>query len=214
MNRSIVIAILVVVIIGIAGFAMFSQHAPTLSTNKTDTEFSILTDNTLSNGEKIIFKLSEKNGSAIAGEKVKIGLGDDSGNVETFEIVTDSEGKGALVLEKESSGKHNFTLTYDGNDKYNGCSIKLSITIDDDSSDDSSSSDDVSDENTVSSNDQPISNPNTPDNPEHWNYDSETGQYYNDDGIIVGDSQWAGTDIDNLRKLYQEGDGNPFEGMT
>lgn len=214
MNKNIIIAILVIVIIGIAAFVMFSQHAPTLTTNKTDTEFSILTDNTLSNDEKVIFKLSEKNGSTIAGEKVKIGLGDKSGNVETFEVVTDSEGKGALVLEKESSGKHNLTLTYDGNEKYNGCSINLGITIDDDSSDDSDSSDNVSKENTVSSDDQPISNPSTPDNPEHWNYDSETGQYYNDDGIIVGDSQWAGTDIDELRKLYREGDGNPFEGMN
>ena len=80
MNKNIIIAILVVIIIAVVGFMVFSQHPAT--TDKMNTQFNILSDNTLANGDQVQFQLKEENGSAIAGEKVKIGLGDDSGNVD------------------------------------------------------------------------------------------------------------------------------------
>lgn len=208
MNKNILIAILVVVIIGVAAFAIFSTSTP----QKMNTEFDILTDNSLENGDQFQFQLKEQNGSAIAGETVKIGFNDSNGNMETFEVVTDSNGRGALNIENEDSGSHEITLAYDGNDKYNECSLKLSITIEDDSedSDDSDSTEtDISDDNSASSDDS-SSNNTLPDNPEHWNYDAETGQYYLDDGTIVGDSQWSGSNIEDLRKLGQD----PFANIT
>lgn len=212
MNKKIILAILAVLIVAIAAFAMFSQQASTLTTasGKMNTELDILTDNTLSNGNQIQFQLKEKNGSAIAGEKVKIGFTNNNGALETFEVVTNSEGKGALVLENEAAGDHELTLAYDGNDKYNGCAIKLTITVADSSNDNSKA---ISDDNSANSND-PSQNHDLPDNPEHWNYDNETGQYYLDDGTIVGDSQWAGTSIYELRKLFEEGNGDPYANIS
>lgn len=214
MNKNVIIAILIVIIIAVVGFTVFSQQAPTLTTasDKINTEFDLLTDNTLANGDQIKFQLKEVNGSAIAGEKVKIGFTDGTGKIETFEVVTDSNGKAALVLENEDSGDHVLTLAYGGNDKYNGCAITLNITVEDDSDSDDSS--DVSDDNSVSSDNPSSSNSDLPDNPEHWHYDAETGQYYNDDGIIVGDSQWAGDTLEHFKKLWREGNGDPFANMT
>ncbi len=211
MNKKIILAILAVLIVAIAAFAMFSQQSSTLTTaGKMNTELDILTDNTLSNGDQIQFQLKEENGSAIAGEKVKIGFTNNDGTLETFEVVTNSEGKGALVLENEAAGNHELTLAYEGNDKYNGCAIKLTITVDDSSNDDTKA---ISNDNSANSND-PSPNQNLPDNPEHWNYDNETGQYYLDDGTIVGDSQWAGSSIYELRKLFEEGNGDPYANIS
>lgn len=212
MNKKIILAILAVLIVAIAAFAMFSQQATTLTTasDKMNTEFDILTDNTLSNGDQIQFQLKEENGSAIAGEKVKIGFTNNDGALETFEVVTDADGKAALELENEATGDHELTLAYDGNDKYNGCALKVSITVDDSSDDDSEA---ISDDNSANSND-PSSNQNLPDNPEHWNYDNETGEYYLDDGTIVGDSAWAGSSIYELRKLFEEGNGDPYANIS
>lgn len=212
MNKKIILAILAVLIVAIAAFAMFSQQASTLTTasNKMNTELDILTGNTVSNGDQIQFQLKEENGSAIAGEKVKIGFTNNEGTLETFEVVTNPDGKAALVLENEAAGNHELTVAYDGNDKYNGCAIKLNITVTDSSN---ANSEAISDDNSANSN-NPSPNQNLPDNPEHWNYDNETGQYYLDDGTIVGDSQWAGTSIYELRKLFEEGNGDPYANIT
>lgn len=208
MNKNILIAILVVVIVGIAAFAIFSN---TTHTQKMDTQFNILSDNSLSNGDQFKFQLNEVNGSAIAGEKVQIGLTDGAGNVETFEVTTDSNGRGALVIDNEDSGNHTVTLAYAGNDKYNECALQLSIVVDDDDSDSSDSSDDstpdVSDDNSVSSNSQSQGS-DVPDNPEHLNYDAKHGVYYLDDGTIVGDSQWAGANFYDLEKRGDDWFGN------
>lgn len=208
MNKNIIIAILVVIIIGAAAFMVFSQQN---SANKIDTEFDVITDNTLSNGDQIQFVLKEKNGSAIAGEKVKIGFTDGAGNLETYEVTTDSNGKGALVLENEDVGSHNLTLAYDGNDKYNECSLTLTINVEDESDD---SQDPISDANTANSNDPSSSNNTLPDNPQHWNYDNETGEYYLDDGTIVGDSQQAGGNIWEWKKLWEENGGDPYKDIS
>jgi hypothetical protein len=198
MNKNILIAILVVIIVGIAAFMVFSSTTPA---QKVDTEFNLLTDNSLSDGDQFQFQLRELNGSAIAGEKVQIGLTDSAGNVEVYDVVTDSNGKGAIVIENEDSGTHDLTLSYAGNDKFKECGIKLNITVDDGSSDsDDDSTQDVSDDNSVSSNDPSSSNSTTPDNPEHVNYDPEHHTYYLDDGTIVGDSQWSGANYYELQK--------------
>lgn len=207
MNKNIIIAILVVIIVAIAAFMLFSSTTPA---QKADTQFNILTDNSLSNGDQFQFQLKEVNGSAVAGEKVQIGLTDGAGNVQTYDVVTDSNGKGALVIENEDSGTHDLTLSYAGNDKYKECSIKLNITIDDDSSDSDDSTADVSDDSSVSSNESSNSNSDTPDNPEHLNYDSEHNVYYTDDGEIVGDSQWSGA---NYYELEKRGD-DWYEGIS
>ena len=210
MNKKIILAILVVIIIGIAAFMMFTQQAPV---NKINTEFNIISDNILSNGDQFQFQLKEKNGSAIAGEKVKIGFTDGAGNLETFEVTTDSNGKGALVIENEDSGSHNLTLAFDGNDKYNECSLTVTVYVEDESDTDDSQ-ETISDNNTASSNESSNSTNALPDNPEHWNYDNETGEYYLDDGTIVGDSQQAGGNIWDWKKKWEETGGDPYRDIS
>lgn len=211
MNKNILIAILIVIIIGAGAALMFSSQ----QADKIDTEFYLLTDNTLDNGDQIVFQLKEVNGSSIAGETVVIGFTDDNGKVETFEVVTDSDGKAALTLQNENSGSHELTLAYNGNDKYKECALKVSIIVEDDSDDSDSddSSTTVSDSNSVSSDDS-SSNNTLPDKPEVWYYDNETGEYYNDDGIIVGDSQQAGGNIWEWKKQWEEGGGDPYKDIS
>lgn len=209
LNKNIIIAILVVIIIAIGAYVMFSQQAPA---EKMNTEFYLLSDNSVNNGAQIIFQLKEKNGSTIAGEKVKIGFTDGNGNVETFEVVTDSAGKGALTIENEAEGSHNLTLVYDGNDKYNGCGLTVSINVGGDSSDASSDAGTVSNDNSASSN-NPSNTNTTPENQQHWNYDEETGVYYLDDGTIVGDTQ-AGGNIWEYKKLWEETGGDPYRDIS
>lgn len=156
MNKNLIIAILIIVIVGIAAFMVFSHQGTT--DGKLNTQISMLSGTSLQNGDQIEFQLKDDKGNLLSGQTVELGFTDDSGNNETFKVVTDSNGKGYLDIDNEGAGTHDFTATYAGNGTYNGCSIKETITINDGGSDDDSdSSTDDSNPSTASS-DQPTSN--------------------------------------------------------
>ena len=124
MNKNIIIAILVVIIIAAGAVMFFGQ-----SSGKMDTKINFLNINdTIQNGEQVEFQLTDASGNPIAGETVKLTY---NGN-ETYTIVTDSAGKGALFINGEEAGEYELIAQYDGNDKYNGCNaqVKLNITGD------------------------------------------------------------------------------------
>jgi len=44
---------------------------------------------------------------------------------------TDNEGKGYLSINGENDGDYKVIISYDGNNKYNGCTAEQTITIED-----------------------------------------------------------------------------------
>ena len=132
-----------------------------------------------------------------------------TGKNETFKLITDTNGKGYLVLEDESAGSHDFTATYAGNGNYSGSTLKETITISDgdsnsDANDSYNSSTANSDTPTNSSSNSTDSN--STDNT--LNYDKESGLYYDSNGIVQG-GQCDGMSIDDIRK----NGGDPFKDM-
>lgn len=123
MNKNIIIAILVVIVIA-AGAALMFGH----SIGKTQTQITFLANDTVQNGEQVTFVLKDASGNPIAGQNVSITYN----TKEKYSVVTDNEGKGHLLISGESAGKYEMVADYAGNDKYDGCTAKTTITITDD----------------------------------------------------------------------------------
>lgn len=125
MNRNLIIAILVIIIIAVGAALIFGQSG------KTDTQIKFISDNTLQNGEQIQFQLNDTKGNALSGQKVNITF---NGN-EKYTITTDKDGKGYLTISGEDAGKYDVVANYTGDSKYKGCSAKVTITITNDVAD-------------------------------------------------------------------------------
>ena len=126
MNKNIIIAILVVIIVAAAAALMFAQPG-----NKMDTQINFLNNQTFQNGEQVIFELKDTQGNALSGKMVNITY---KGN-ETYSITTDQNGKGYLTISGEDAGSYDIEVKFAGDDKYNGCSAKDTITITNDLAD-------------------------------------------------------------------------------
>ena len=161
MNKNIIIAILIIVIIAVGAALFFGQSG------KQDTQIKIINNETFQNGEQVKFELKDSSGAAISGQNVSIIFNKN----ETYSVTTDSNGKGSLLISGESAGKYEMEVKYDGNDKYNGCSAKETITITDDVADNPASQTDSSVASTNQYNNDPVSKNDTqgpindPDNP-------------------------------------------------
>lgn len=125
MNRNLIIAILVIIIIAVGAALIFGQNG------KTDTQIKFISDNTLQNGEQIQFQLNDTKGNALSGQKVNITF---NGN-EKYTITTDKDGKGYLTISGEDAGKYDVVANYTGDSKYKGCGAKVTITITNDVAD-------------------------------------------------------------------------------
>ena len=211
MNRNLIIAIIaIVVIIGI-GLFVFTQPSTTTD-GKVNTELSFLSQSTLKNGDQVQFELKDASGKAIAGQNVTISYDDGSGKVQNYTIVTDDSGKGYLTLNGEAAGKYEVTLTYAGNDKYNGCSAKQSITIEDGTASDvAETTESNATANTVMYNNQTAAqtsqNTTQSSAPTQTYYDAELNVYYDANGRVIG-GQEPGASIYDLRNRDISGDFN------
>ena len=124
MNKNIIIAILIVIIIAIgAAVVLGNQHQ---SASKQTTQIDVLNKTGLQNGEQLQFQLKAANGTALSGQNVNLTF-----NNEKYTVTTDQNGKGYLTIQGEDAGTYNMTLDYAGNDKYDKCSINTTITIED-----------------------------------------------------------------------------------
>ncbi len=124
MDRKIIIALIIIVLIALAGLLAFSSGI------KTDTQIDFLTGSTLKNGDQVQFELKDAQGNALANQEVKITFtGKDE--KQNFTITTDENGRGALILKDENSGNYTVSVSYDGDDKHNGCSNNFKIMLKD-----------------------------------------------------------------------------------
>ena len=200
MNKNIIIAILIVIIIAIVAFFAFSQPATT--DGKLNTQINFLSQDTLKNGEQIQFELKDAQGKAIAGQNVNITYVD-NGKAQNYSIYTDNDGKGYLTLNGEAAGKYDVTVTYGGNDKYNGCTAKKTITVEEgtitettsNTTADSTTStvkynNGTSQSSSASSGSQATSSQSY--------YDADLNVYFDQNGKVIG-GQSAGSNIWDLR---------------
>jgi nitrogen fixation protein FixH len=215
MNRNILIAIMIVIIIAAVGAFVFSQ--PQSTGDKVNTQLNFLSQTTLQNGDQVEFQLQDATGNAVAGQNVSIVYDDGSGDVQKYTITTDENGKGYLTINNEAAGNYDITLNYTGNNKYNGCSAKETITIEDGTSESAS---DVTTESSAStsmyhdestpdytshySNSSQTSSSNSSSKSPKLHYDSEYNYYYDDNGIIHG-GQSDGMYAKDIREAYESG---------
>lgn len=187
MNKKIIIAILIIILIAIVGIFAFGN------TSKADTQINFLNGTAFKNGESIEFQLNDANGNPLANQEVTITFGA-NGNSQNYTVVTDSEGKGALLLNDEELGEYNITVTYAGDDGHNGCVASQTITITDEDTPSDSSNDSESSAPSQDSNNTQSSDPSQSD----LNYDSDLNVHYDSNGKIVG-GQNDGMDYDDLK---------------
>lgn len=209
MNKNIIIAILIVIIIAVVGAFVFSQQANTTD-GKINTQINFLSQTTLQNGDQVQFELKDAQGALIAGQTITISYDDGSGNIQKYSINTDQNGKGFLTISGEDAGDYVVTVDYNGSDKYNGCSAKQTITVEDGTSDAEETVSENSTANTVmynndSSSDDTSSSSEASSGSSQSYYDADLNVYYDSNGKVIG-GQEPGASIYDLRERYESGD--------
>jgi hypothetical protein len=183
MNKNIIIALIVIVLIILGGLLVFSQN-----NIKTDTQIKFLGNTSLKNGQSVSFELIDAQGNALAGKELNIVFESPNGT-EKFTIETDSEGRGSLVINNESSGTYNITVSFDGADKYNACSANETITLIDDALQGTNYSNTYQSSSSYST---------TASSSSGLNYDDDLNVKYDSNGKVVG-GQNDGADYEDLK---------------
>ena len=207
MNKNIIIAILIVIIIAVVGFTVFSHTQTTTPEGNLNTQINFLSQTTLKNGDQVQFELKDVQGAVLPGQNVTISYNDESGNVQKYTVNTDQNGKGYLTLNSEEAGKYEITVNYSGNNKYNGSTAKQSITIEEGTSDSQETVSENSTANTVMYNNDNSSSSGSSEGsgstPSASYYDAELNVYYDANGKVIG-GQEPGASIYELRQRYND----------
>ena len=173
MYKKILIALIIIALLVLGGLIAFTNDTGDAN---TDTKITFLSNKTLKNGDSIEFQLTDSNGNALANQDLKITFASSEGTPQNFTITTDSQGKGALVLNEQADGNYTIIVTYAGNGDYKGCSEKQTITVGEVATD-STDSNNVQSQSSSSSSDSSSSD---------LHYDSELNVYYDSNGVIRG----------------------------
>lgn len=203
MNRNSIIIIAIIAIIAIA-LGMFVFMQPHTSNGKIHTEIDFLSESTLKNGEAVEFVLRDEQNHVLANQSINI-IFNENGENQTYSIFTDVDGKGSLVLNNEAPGDYDVYVTYNGTNRYDPCSAKVTVTVEEGTAE-ASSSDVVYNETTPgnSSAGTALYNGNSSSgSPLH--YDAQYNFYYDDNGIIRG-GQNDGYSAEYIRDIYSSGD--------
>lgn len=124
-NKMIIIALIIVIIALLVGMFTIMPHI-----NKKDTNLTFISNSTLNEGDSIEIKLTDSDGNLLVNQTVNVTITDNNKTSIYYSVVTNGSGLGVLKLDK-IAGEYNVTISYGGNDKYNGCSATQKITIKD-----------------------------------------------------------------------------------
>ena len=122
-NKIIIIALIVIIVALLVGIAAMMSNM-----SKQDTNLKFKSNSTLTEGNSLKIKLTDDNGTAIVNQTVNVTITDKKGANDYHSVVTNENGTGKLKMDK-IPGKYNVTVSYGGNDKYNGCNATKKITI-------------------------------------------------------------------------------------
>ncbi len=202
MNRNSIIIIAIIVIIAIA-LGLFAFMQPQTSNGKIHTEIDFLSESTLKNGEAVEFVLRDDQNHILANQSVSISF-TENGENQTYSIFTDVDGKGALVLNNEAPGDYDVYVNYNGTNRYDPCSAKVTVTVEEGVAE---ASTDVVYNETVPGNSSAgtaLYNGNSSAGSQ-LHYDAQYNFYYDDNGIIRG-GQNDGYSAEYIRGIYESGD--------
>ena len=176
MGKKLIIAVIIILILAVVGVFALTQGSV-----KADTQINFLSQNTLKNGDQVQFVLTDAQGNPIANQEVTISYESD-GEIQNYTVTTDSEGKGGLLLSDEPTGEHKVSVSFSGNDQYNGCIGEFAFTIEEGTSD----SADVSSATATSTDSSSDSN------------DANSNNIYTDDNGIIHGGQNDGLSADSV----------------
>lgn len=198
MNKNIIIAILIVVIIALVAIFAFNPND-----GKINTEIKFIGESTLKNGDEIQIELKDANGNALADQLVNFTY-TANGNDEKYSVYTDNEGKAFLVLENEPAGEHQVVASFNGTDKLNPCNATLKIKIVE-GAEDTPNTQQNSTASTIANDGSNTTSTSTT----QLFYDAELNVYYDANGIVRG-GQSDGFSIYYLRnhRPAVDADGN------
>ena len=114
--KGIVIFVVVLLIIAMGAF-LFIQA------NSNNTKVDIISNSTLKNGDAVQIVLNDEYRNVYPGETVHIKILDDSGWANNYDVVTDDQGQGAIVLSTYENGNYTIHTNYNGtlfNKAYHG----------------------------------------------------------------------------------------------
>lgn len=123
-NKIIIVALIVIIVALLVGMAAMMMP----NFQKKDTNIKFKGNSKFNEGDYLKIVLSDADGSAIIGQTVNITITDKDKTSDYHSVETDEQGIGKLKLDKDA-GKYTVTITYGGNDKYNGCNATKKITI-------------------------------------------------------------------------------------
>lgn len=198
MNKNIIIAILIVVIIAIgAAFVLGGQ------TGKMNTQINIINNETFQNGEHVDIELKDAQGNALTGKQVDITF-----NNQKFSVTTDQYGKCYLTISGVASGKYDLEVKFAGDDKYNGCDSKASISVDVDSDADNVAEPTIGSATTASTTtDSSNSSSSSGSDTSGWTYYAEWDAWVDSNGIVrqigngAGEQMGVGMPVDDFSRL-------------
>lgn len=123
-NKIIILALIAVIVFLLVGLAF------TVMPNmiKKDTKLTFENNGAMAKGNSIEIKLTDADGSAIAGQAVNVEVTNKDNLKDYHSVKTNDEGVGTLNLDKDA-GEYDVTISYDGNDKYNVCNATKKIAI-------------------------------------------------------------------------------------
>ena len=206
-NNNIIIIALIVIVLIVLGVFVFT-HLPSASHDgKMNTQIDFLSQNTLKNGEAVQFLLKDEQNNALGTQNITITFVENGVN-QTYSVITDNEGKASLVLNNENPGSYDVIVSYNGTAKYNGCSAKQTITVEEGAAETTQSSDSSSQPATQSNSSAGTSmynNGNSSSSSAELYYDSQYNFYYDQNGIIRG-GQNDGYSAEYIRNVYEHGD--------
>jgi ABC-type Na+ efflux pump permease subunit len=192
MNRNIIIAIIIIVIIAIVGAFVLTNQG---SNEKIDVKINYLNDNaTFKNGDEFQFELKDAQGNAVTGQIVNITY-----NNEKYSVVTDNSGKAFLTIAGEEPGKYDVTVDYNGTAKYNGCTAKTTVTVEEGTSTAAANSTANSTASTAAYNNATSTGSGQQQATSSQSYyDADLNVYYDSNGKIIG-GQNDGSSIYEVR---------------
>lgn len=207
-TRNLIIIAVFIIIVVILGIFAFTLPNDNTKDGKLTTQIKFLSDEKLKNGQAVEFQLCDANNNPIAGDNITV-MFEENGENQTYSIVTDSEGKGSLVLNNELPGTYNVYVSYNGSARYYGSIASQTITIEEgvpETDADSQTQEGESAEPiaTNSSAGTSLYNGNSTAS-QNLHYDSQYNFYYDDNGIIRG-GQSDGMSADYMRNAYESGD--------
>ena len=123
MDRQLIVLILIIVVLVLLAGVIFTFNGP----DKTDSKLTILSKDTLNEGDDFKIKIEGADGKKLSDEKITVIITDESGEWESRLIITDENGKGELTLDKP--GKYSMNCTFEGNDAYNGNNTTQNLEV-------------------------------------------------------------------------------------